>query len=185
MDSLINLNAIFDHAELSVGVISDTHSRLNKDVVGSLQNCDVILHAGDIGNVTVLEDLNQFTPHVYSVRGNNDIEDKWPGDDISALNKIPHAIELTFNEQRIAMTHGHQFPAVETRHQKLREQFPQANIIIYGHSHLLVCDQEHEQWVINPGAGGYNRTFRGASCLVMHYKNRQWQIEETRIQKSA
>ena len=182
MDTLINLNSIFDHAELSVGVISDTHSRLNKDVVGSLQNCDVILHAGDIGNVTVLNDLLQFTPHVYSVRGNNDVEEKWPAEEQHELSKIPDALELTFKQERIAITHGHQYPAVETRHQKLREQFPQANIIIYGHSHLLVCDQEQQPWVINPGPGGYNRTFRGASCLVMHYKDKRWQIEETRVE---
>ena len=78
MDRLINLDSIFDHAELRVGVISDTHSRLNENVVGALHNCDVILHAGDIGNVTVLNNLNQYTPHVFSVRGNNDIEENGP-----------------------------------------------------------------------------------------------------------
>ena len=183
MDTLINLDSIFNHAELSVGVISDTHSRLNEKVIGSLHNCDVILHAGDIGEAAVLNDLSQFTPHVYSVRGNNDVEDKWPADQLSQLNKIPEAIELTFKSERIAITHGHQFPAVETRHQKLRERFPQADIIIYGHSHLLVCDQEQQPWVLNPGPGGYNRTFKGASCLVMHYKNNNWKIEQTRAEK--
>ena len=185
MDMLINLDSSFNHTELRVGVISDTHSRLNDNVVGALHNCDVILHAGDIGNATVLNNLNKFTPHVYSVRGNNDIEEKWPAEDLHALTKIPEALELTFKQQRIAVTHGHQFPAVDTRHQKLRQRFPQANIIIYGHSHLLVCDREQQPWVINPGPGGYNRTFRGASCLVMHYKNNQWGIEETRIQNSS
>ncbi len=184
MDSLINLDSIFDHSELRVGVISDTHSRVNEQVVGSLDNCDVILHAGDIGNASVLDHLNEFTPHVYSVRGNNDIEEKWPAKDLPALNKIPDALELTFKQQRIALMHGHQYPAVDTRHRKLRQRFPQANIIIYGHSHLLVCDREQLPWVINPGPGGYNRTFRGASCLVMHYKKEQWKIKETRIQKS-
>ena len=185
MDTLINLDSIFDHAELRVGVISDTHSRLNEHVVGALNDCDVILHAGDIGNATVLNDLNRFTPHVFSVRGNNDIEEKWPTEDLPALQKIPDALELTFKQQRIAVTHGHQFPAVDTRHQKLRQQFPQANIIIYGHSHLLVCDREEHPWVINPGPGGYNRTFKGASCLVMHYKKMQWEIKETRTQKPS
>ena len=182
MDTLIDLDSIFDNTEISIGVISDTHSRLNEKVISSLHNCDVILHAGDIGNAAVLNDLSAFTPHVYSVRGNNDIEVKWPASDASILNSIPEHVQLTFNDQTIAVTHGHQYPAVETRHQKLREHFPRADIIIYGHSHLLVCDQEQKPWVINPGPGGYNRTFKGASCLVMHYKDNGWKIEETRVE---
>ena len=182
MEKLINLNANFNHPELRVGVISDTHSRLNESIISSLHGCDVILHAGDIGDAAVLSELSVFTPHVYSVRGNNDIETKWPASDLTELNKIPETVELTYQDERIAVTHGHQYPVVETRHQKLRERFPQADIVIYGHSHLLVCDREQDPWVINPGPGGYNRTFRGASCLVMHYKNRQWEIEETRTQ---
>ena len=184
MSALIELDSIFDVTELSVGVISDTHSRLNEEIISSLQDCHVILHAGDIGNATVLNSLCEFTPHVYSVRGNNDIESKWPTEDLSELEKIPDVIELTFKDERIAVTHGHQYHTVATRHQKLRERFPQANIIIYGHSHLMVCDLDEEPWVINPGPGGYNRTFKGASCLVMNYKNNNWVIEETRIEKS-
>ena len=182
METLIHLDSIFDQAELRVGVISDTHSRLNENVIGALHNCDAILHAGDIGNAMVLNDLARFTPHVFSVRGNNDVEHKWPSDDLPTLQVIPEAIEFTFKNERIALTHGHQFPTVETRHQKLRERFPRADIVIYGHSHLLVCDQAQQPWVINPGPGGYNRTFKGASCLVMHYKNRQWLIEKTRTE---
>lgn len=184
METLIELDAIITKTEVRFGVISDTHSRLNEDVVGSLHNCDVILHAGDIGDAAIINELQKFTPHVFSVRGNNDVEEKWPADDVSILNSIPEHVQLTFNNQTIAVTHGHQYPAVETRHQKLRGRFPQADIIIYGHSHLLVCDQEQEPWVINPGAGGYNRTFKGASCLVMHYKDGHWEIEETRIEVS-
>lgn len=184
MNTLIDLDRLIDNSDLRIGVISDTHSRLNETIITPLHNCDVILHAGDIGAASVLEDLCTFTPHVYSVRGNNDIEIKWPASDLSELSKIPEEIELVFKGERIAVTHGHQYPAVNTRHQKLRARFPHADIIIYGHSHLLACDTEHKPWVINPGPGGYNRTYNGASCLVMHYKNRRWGIEQTRAEKN-
>ena len=182
MDTVINLNQIIDKTTLCVGVISDTHGQLNEHVIGSLENCDVILHAGDIGDASIIASLRKYTQHVFPVRGNNDINEKWPADDLAVLGKIPEAIELSFNDEVIAVTHGDQFSAVATRHQKLRELFPHANIIIYGHSHLLVCDQEEEPWVVNPGAGGYNRTFKGASCLVMRYENKKWAIEETRVE---
>ena len=185
MEQHIDLKKIISKSQFRVGVISDTHGKLNGLVVGSLENCDVIVHAGDIGSAAVISDLKKFTPHVYPVKGNNDVEEKWPSDDLSVLNQIPESLQLSFDSEIVAITHGHQFYAVETRHKNLRKQFPEADIIIYGHSHHLVCDQEQKPWVINPGAGGYNRTFGGASCMVMHFENNHWIIEETRTQISA
>ena len=179
MESPIDLNQLFPQSELRVGLISDTHGSLNAEVVGTLHGCNIILHAGDIGSAAVIQELKEFTPHVYSVRGNNDVESKWPAEDLAELKIIPDSLQLVFESERIAMTHGHQYPVVETRHAKLREQFPQSTIVVYGHSHHLVCDQEYSPWVINPGAGGYNRTFDGPSCMVMHFKDRQWSIEHT------
>lgn len=181
MNKKINLNGLIDKSCLRLGVISDTHNQLNEKVVDSLQGCDAIVHAGDIGDADVINHLGKFSGHVFPVRGNNDIEDKWPAQDLPTLANIPNDIELTFNNQVVAITHGHQFHKVEQRHDKLREQFPHADIIIYGHSHRLVCDQQQKPWVINPGAGGYTRTFGGASCMVMQYQDKNWSIEEFRV----
>ncbi len=105
-----------------------------------------------------------------------------PATALPALDNLPETVELSFNNETIALTHGHQFCDVATRHQKLRKRFPQASIIVYGHSHRLVCDRAQEPWVINPGAGGYNLTFGGASCLLMQYQNQAWSIEEIRTE---
>ena len=185
MEAHIDLTSIILKPQLRVGVISDTHGNINKQIADSFHSCDVILHAGDIGSAAVLNDLKKFSPHVYSVRGNNDIEAKWPSDDLPLLSKIPESLQLSFNSEIVAITHGHQYQSTKTRHQKLREQFPQASIVIYGHSHHLVCDQEHTPWVINPGAGGYNRTFNGASCLVMQYENNNWTIDKTLVENNV
>ena len=115
------------------------------------------------------------------MRGNNDIEYKWPKEDLVELADIPEHLELHFNNQVIGLIHGHQYDPVRKRHDMLRNHFPNADIVVYGHSHRLVCDQELKPWVINPGAGGYTRTFGGASCLAMEYKDNSWSIEEFRI----
>jgi putative phosphoesterase len=54
-----------------VGVISDTHGLLRVEALDALAGSDFIIHAGDIGNITVLERLREIAP-VTAVRGNND-----------------------------------------------------------------------------------------------------------------
>ncbi|MCP5213349.1 MAG: metallophosphoesterase family protein [Hahellaceae bacterium] len=58
-----------------IGVISDTHGLVRGEVYGLFKDCDIILHAGDIGNYAVLEKLKEIAP-VVSVRGNID-KDSW------------------------------------------------------------------------------------------------------------
>lgn len=56
---------------MKVGILSDTHGVLREEVVRHLEGCQMILHAGDIGNATIIEQLQQIAP-VVAVRGNND-----------------------------------------------------------------------------------------------------------------
>ena len=184
-DKHINLDNVFNKKAVTIGVLSDTHGQVNQLVRESLSGCDVILHAGDIGSASVIKELRKVTKQVYLVRGNNDIECKWASNELSELKKIPESVELTINDQIIAITHGHQFSAVATRHDRLRECFTHADIVIYGHSHRLVCDTRHSPWILNPGAGGYNRTFEGASCLVMKFTQKKWKINKIRYQNQS
>lgn len=183
MNHSIDLNQIVPTADICVGVISDTHNRINKEVIDALDGCDVILHAGDIGDANVLNELKKFTPHVFPVRGNNDVEHKWPAEDLDVLALIPEYTEFSFHKEKIGLIHGHQYDPVHKRHDKLRSHFPTANIIIYGHSHRYVFDDQESPWVINPGAGGYTRTFGGASCVVLNFQNQQWTVTETRLEE--
>lgn len=175
-NSHIDLDSLILKSSLRLGIISDTHNKLNKDLIGNMQGCDAIVHAGDIGDANVLNELKKYTPHVFSVRGNNDTVYKWPVSDLPELEKIPDYLELTFQDQVVGLIHGHQYDPVHKRHDKLRQHFPHANIVVYGHSHRYVCDQETTPWVLNPGAAGYTRTFGGASCVVMEFKNESWSV---------
>nr|WMC98967.1 metallophosphoesterase family protein [Aminobacter aminovorans] len=57
----------------TLGVISDTHGLLREDAVALLQGVDHIVHAGDIGNPTIIERLERIAP-VSAIRGNVDVE---------------------------------------------------------------------------------------------------------------
>lgn len=172
----INLNLLISNSKLRLGVISDTHNKINSQLIHNLKDCDAIIHAGDIGDAEVLAQLKQITPLVFPVRGNNDTETKWPAEDIYELDKIPEQLELQFSNQIIGLIHGHQYDPVRKRHDKLRSHFSHADIVVYGHSHRYVCDKETKPWVINPGAGGYTRTFGGASVVVMEYADQAWSV---------
>src|SRR5215467_9694675 len=81
-----------------IGLISDTHGLVRPDVHTALAGVELILHAGDVGGHDVLDELRLIAP-VRAVFGNTDP----PGD--------PHlvaAIELTVDETRILVSHGHE-----------------------------------------------------------------------------
>src|SRR5262249_31934457 len=54
---------------LHLGVISDTHGLLRPEAVAALRGCDLIVHAGDVGNVAVLDGLRHIAP-TFAIRGN-------------------------------------------------------------------------------------------------------------------
>jgi putative phosphoesterase len=117
-----------------VGVISDTHGLIRPEALAALRGVDVILHAGDIGGEHVLDALRVIAP-VTSVRGNND-------DD--------HGYEIarvTIGGRRILLTHIF-------RDELLSED---ADIIVFGHSHMPRNEVVGGVLLFNPGSAGPRR----------------------------
>ncbi len=168
------------HDYLKVGVISDTHGSINVHVQNHLRGCEVILHAGDIGSINVIQQLKSISRNVIPIRGNNDVDAKWHSHEHEELKMINELAEIKLPGGIVVVTHGDKFNPVASRHKKLRENFPTAKAIVYGHSHKLVCDQSDTPWVLNPGAAGKNLTKGGASCLVVLTSRDQWAISEFR-----
>ena len=75
-----------DHL-ITVGVISDTHGLLRKDVFQVFKNADYILHAGDVGNQAILDELKKLAP-LTVVRGNMDGGDWAAGLALTDMVKI-------------------------------------------------------------------------------------------------
>jgi putative phosphoesterase len=130
-----------------IGVISDTHGLLRPEVFDVFREVDHILHGGDVGSVQLLTELEAIAP-VTAVYGNTD------GWDLRA--RLPHVASLELDGFDIVVTHGDQMgtPTPE----KLHAAFPEAQIIVYGHTHRpLLTVVDLVVTVMNPGGAGARR----------------------------
>jgi putative phosphoesterase len=127
-----------------IGLISDTHSLVRPQVVDALKGAELILHAGDVGGRSVLDELRAIAP-VRAVFGNTDV----PGDpDLEA------AIDLTIDGLAIHVSHGHELGSPTPA--RLLERYS-ADVIVYGHTHKAQIDRARSRLIINPGAAGPRR----------------------------
>jgi hypothetical protein len=130
-----------------LGVIADTHGLLRPSVFDAFAEVDHILHAGDVGPDDLLIELEALAP-VTAVFGNTD------GFDIR--RRCPQVAQLELDGLYVAVTHGDQFgsPTPDV----LRASFPDADIIVYGHTHRPLLELvDRTVTVMNPGSAGPRR----------------------------
>ena len=130
-----------------VAVLSDTHAprywrACPAEVARRLRGVDLILHAGDVCTAAVLEELAGFAP-VRAVLGNND------GPDVAAWGAAPTA-RLDLDGMPVAMVHDS--GASGGRPARLRRLFPDAALVVFGHSHIPWDHEEQGQRSFNPGS---------------------------------
>jgi putative phosphoesterase len=166
---------------LRIAILSDTHGFLDPSVAEVVLSCDIAVHAGDVGGKNVLQNLNPRAKIVIAIRGNNDIPGKWPKTEAKALDQIPFEAALELPGGKLVVTHGDRAGVLKKRHERLRKIYPEARLIVYGHSHRLVCDLGQIPWVVNPGSAGRARTFGGPSCLVLTANKTKWSVKPVRF----
>ncbi|MCG6862141.1 MAG: metallophosphatase family protein [Chromatiaceae bacterium] len=166
---------------IRVAILADTHGSLDARVEALVAESDLAVHGGDIGNAGVLERLRPRQGRVIAVSGNNDSPGKWPPEQRYLLDNLREQEGLELPGGKLAIIHGHQI-AARNRHERLRRRFPHARAIVYGHSHRLIADRDHEPWVLNPGAAGRARTFGGPSCMVLDAAEHRWELRIERFQ---
>ena len=167
-----------------VAIVSDTHGFVDGRVLEVVGACNVVVHAGDIGNAKVLRVLRSVTDHVLAIRGNNDTPAKWPTRDKKALAALPEVLRVALPGGYLVVVHGHRVGAGAVRHERLRRLHGDARAVAYGHSHRMLCDCDKTPWILNPGAAGRSRTFGGPSCLILSAAATQWKVESVRFQSS-
>jgi len=128
---------------MRIGLISDTHGRLRNEVFTHFQHVDHILHAGDIEDPDILTALAVIAP-VDAVYGNTD--------GFHLRREIPERIERELGGRRIVLIHGHQFGSPHPYN--LAPAFPEADIVVFGHTHRPLCERHGRVLCINPGAAG-------------------------------
>ena len=133
---------------MRLGIISDTHGLLRPEVFEVFKDVDQILHAGDVGSLDLLTELEAIAP-VTAVYGNTD------GMDLRA--KLRRVANVEFDGFNIVVTHGDQFGR-GVKPEQLQQAFPEADLIIYGHSHMPLLETvDVVVTVMNPGAAGPRR----------------------------
>jgi putative phosphoesterase len=130
-----------------LGVIADTHGLLRPEVFEAFREVDHILHAGDVGPESILVELEAIAP-VTAVYGNTD------GWDLRA--RLPQVANVELDGFRIVVTHGDQFGSPTP--EKLHDAFPDAEVIVFGHTHRpLLTLVDVVVTVMNPGGAGARR----------------------------
>lgn len=137
-----------------VGLISDTHGFLDEALLGHLNDCDEIWHAGDLGSggsgpFGLLERLKSFKP-VKAVYGNVD------GAEIRT--ELPTDLAWECEGVRVYMTHIGGYPGNYDRRAKAGLLREKPDLFICGHSHILrvMRDPNLNLLHMNPGACGHN-----------------------------
>lgn len=163
-----------------VALVADTHGYLDPRVAEVTAGCDRVVHAGDIGSDSILEQLDRPSAPVIAVSGNNDSAAHWPADAQQRRLGLDDRARLALPGGELVIIHGHQWPA-RRRHERLRRTFADAGAIVCGHSHREAIDTEAEPWILNPGAAGRSRAYGGPGCLILSASAEQWQVTSQRF----
>lgn len=146
---------------MRVGLISDTHIPLRWKTLPSVvheifADCSLILHAGDVGELWVLDELSQIAP-IIAVHGNDETDE--------ATAALPFLQTLVIEGHRVVLTHSH-YPdfQIEMENRKNDSWYPKldyranfgkthgANIVITGHTHIPMNVVHEGVLLVNPGA---------------------------------
>jgi uncharacterized protein len=120
---------------------------LRPEVFDVFREVDHILHSGDVGKVEILVELQALAP-LTAVYGNTD--------GLEVRERVPQVAAIELDGFNVVVTHGdqlgHPTPA------GLHEAFPDAEIIVYGHTHKALLELVDKTiTVMNPGGAGASR----------------------------
>ena len=142
---------------MRLGIISDTHGLLRPEVHEVFREVDRILHAGDVGDPSILDELALIAP-VAAVYGNTD------GSELRG--RLPDVVRESIDDLRFVVTHGDRLGSPNP--DALKRAFPDADVIVYGHTHQpLIRDLPDFTVVLNPGSAGPRRFDLPVSVAIM------------------
>jgi putative phosphoesterase len=133
-------------------VLADSHipgfaKALPDGLRPELERCDVVLHAGDVDAAPVLDELAVFAP-VRVALGNND------GEDVRAWGALEE-VHATF--AGVPLTMIHDSGPRSGRERRLRRRFPDARVVVFGHSHIPMSYEDDGVLFVNPGSPTWKR----------------------------
>lgn len=149
-----------------VALVSDTHGRIDDVFDKYLKECDLILHAGDYGDWSVIDKLSSFAP-VKLVSGNIDSP--------FYRNEAPLVLRFNIEELSFLMMHIGGYPGKYSKNAKMELALQKPDVFVCGHSHILriIYDNKLEMLTLNPGAMGFEgfHNVRSIICFDVDGKN--------------
>jgi putative phosphoesterase len=140
-DSLLAVGDGCVASHMTVGVISDTHGLLRPEAIVALMDCELIVHAGDVGNPEILERLRAIAPTV-AVRGNVDTS-AW-------AMSLPLTEVVAVGDLQLYMLH-------DLAQLDLDPKAAGFAAVISGHTHRPVAETRNGVLYLNPGSAGPRR----------------------------
>lgn len=146
-----------------IAVVSDTHMpkgkrRLPEKCVELIGAAEAVIHAGDFSEVSVLSELEALCPVVLGVYGNVDEPALW--------QRLPETLAVDVGGRTVAVVHD--AGPKQGRLRRLRVRFPEANAVIFGHSHLPLHEADGGFQIFNPGSPTERRRAPQASMGLLH-----------------
>ena len=153
-----------ERGPVRVAVMADTHGVLRPDVEKILETCDVIVHAGDFDTQMLYMKLSGRQP-LYAVRGNNDRG--WSGG-LAGIKR--------FEIGGVKMVMAHQRTDIPVA-------LGDAQVVIFGHSHMYQQQEIAGRLWLNPGSCGYKRNTLPLSMAVMTIEDGKYTVETIWLEK--
>lgn len=147
---------------MQIAIISDTHLQKNTgqldDLISEFQNMDLVVHAGDYGDLWVLKYLQEHFKFT-GVWGNTD--------DNAIREALPEKIIMKFGAYRVGVCHAHGKgkTTIERAYNNFNNE--QVDIIIFGHSHQPIISTKNKVLMLNPGSLTNKRKERWFTYIVL------------------
>ena len=158
-----------------IGLISDTHipDRANKipdKVLSSFENVDLIIHAGDLTTMDVIDDLEKIAP-VIAIQGNMDR--------VAGIN-LPKARVIDAEGVKIGVAHGEVYPRGDTQQLLYLAKQLDVNILVSGHSHQPKIEQVEDVLLLNPGSPVVPR-LADRTVMLLEIVNKEVDVELVKV----
>ena len=144
-----------------IGLISDTHGLLRREAVEALRGSELILHAGDVGDPNILEELRKLAP-IVAVRGNVDTEE-W-------AKALPLTTVAEAGAVLIYVLH-------DVKTLDLDPAAAGFRLVVSGHSHKPTKMERDGVWYVNPGSAGPCRFQLPVSVARLNLGGQPWNLE--------
>jgi hypothetical protein len=143
-----------------IGLISDTHGLLRPEALRALEGSDLIIHAGDVGDPKILEELRRLAP-VVAVRGNIDT---------GACADLPETAVAQAGSALIYVLH-------DISKLDLKPEAAGMSMVVSGHSHKPSQQEREGVIYVNPGSAGPRRFRLPVTIARVDLRPTPWQVK--------